>query len=297
MFHDRTYTAHDGTRIWCATDGQGPTLVLCDGIGCDGYIWPYLLDHFDERFTFVRWHYRGHGRSEDPADPERVTMQDITDDLHGALHLLAAEQRIQLPAILVGHSMGVQVILEYAHRFPQDVRALVPLCGSPGRPLDTFKDSDTFKTVLQPLLNAVKRAPHLAQTLWNSALNPTLSWLVASRTEVDPKRVRRVDFLPYLKHMGRVRIETFLSMLNALSEHDARPYLPDIHHPTLVFAGERDSFTPMRLSEDLVALLPHARLVVLPEGTHTAPLELPDLINQELERFLEAHHLTTPPAP
>jgi len=301
MLKHRKWTADDGTSIWYATDGRGPTMVLCDGIGCDGYIWPYILDHFDERFTFVRWHYRGHGNSGEPTDPQRVSIQDSCGDLHAILHHLEQEGTIQLPAVLVGHSMGVQVILEYAHTYPDDVRALVPICGSPGLPLDTFRDSDAFKTVLLPLLAAVERAPNLAQVLWQKAFHNPLSWVLATRTEVNPELVRRADFMPYLKHMGRVRIETFLRMLRHVAEHDARPFLHEIDVPVLVMAGAFDNFTPMHLSEEMVRALPQAELLVMPEGSHTAPLEMPDLLNTELERFIQAHHLDAPapriPAP
>lgn len=295
MLKHRKWIADDGTSIWYATDGKGPTMVLCDGIGCDGYIWPYLLDHLEGRFTFVRWHYRGHGNSAEPTDPNRVAIHDSCSDLHGILHHLAAEGVVRLPVILVGHSMGVQIILEYTHTYPDDVRALVPICGSPGRPLDTFRDSDAFRNVLQPLLSAVERVPNLAQVIWQNAFRNPLSWILATRTEVNPKLVRKSDFMPYLKHMGRVRIETFLRMLRHVAEHDARPYLAELDIPALVMAGALDGFTPMHLSEEMVAALPQAELVVFTEGSHTAPLEMPDLLNEALETFIQRFALDRMP--
>ena len=66
----------DGTRIhysvWDplevapggATDAPPPhTLVLCDGIGCDGYAWKYLIRHFQRTCRIIHWQYRGHGKS------------------------------------------------------------------------------------------------------------------------------------------------------------------------------------------------------------------------------------------
>ena len=68
----------DGTRIYWSATGQGaPALVCCDGIGCDGFAWKYLVRDFAPRQRIVRWHYRGHGRSGIPQDRSKVTVDDI----------------------------------------------------------------------------------------------------------------------------------------------------------------------------------------------------------------------------
>lgn len=294
MRHRAWYTAQDQTQVWYGLQGSGPTIVLCDGVGCDGYVWPYLMDHFDEDFTFVRWHYRGHGNSEEPQDPEHLDLPYLVGDLHGLLHQLKEEGRCELPVILMGHSMGCQVILDYAWHHPEDVRALVPICGSYGHPLDTFLNSKAFRSFFHSLLGAVDRIPNFANTLWTKGFTSPLSWPIASRTEVNAELVSRADFMPYLKHMGRISPRTFLRTLNYAAQHTTEPWLPEIQAPALVFAGENDNFTPMFLSERMVERLPDARLVVLPGGTHTAPLELPELINEALEVFFREQSLYAP---
>ncbi len=282
------HIAADGTAIWWGVDGEGPTLVLCDGIGCDGYVWPFLMDHFDDRYTFVRWHYRGHGNSDEPKDPDALSIQDLVADLRGILTELTERGLITQPVVLVGHSMGCQVILEYGLTHPGDVAAVIPICGSHGRPLDTFHDTPAFKKLLSPLIAAADRAPRVVGALWSRAMTNPLSWSVASRTEVNPELVRRRDFMPYLQHMGRIRPLTFLRMLRHAADHSTLDRLSGIRVPVLVVAGEYDGFTPMRLSEEMVAAMPYGELAVLNEGTHTAPLELPDVLNGYVERFLTA---------
>src|SRR5437868_11299376 len=147
--------APDGTRIHWSVTGQGaPALVCCDGIGCDGFAWKYIVRDFAPTHRIVRWHYRGHGRSGVPADRSRVTFEDICDDLSA---VLAATQTQE--AVLLGHSMGVQVALEHHKRFPQQVLGLVLICGSHGLPLDTFHDSRMLKNVFPSLLNAADKWP------------------------------------------------------------------------------------------------------------------------------------------
>jgi pimeloyl-ACP methyl ester carboxylesterase len=246
------------------------------------------MDHFDDRYTFVRWHYRGHGNSADPDDSDSLSIESLAADLHEILGRLVEDGEISLPVVLIGHSMGCQVVLEYALTYPDDVVGLVPLCGSHGRPLDSFRDTPGFKKLLSPLITAVDRAPRVAGVVWTHAMKNPLSWSLASRTEVNPELVRRRDFLPYLQHMGRIRPGTFLRMLQHAADHTTLDRLSGLDIPVLVVAGEQDNFTPMRLSEEMVAALPRGELMVLEGGTHTAPLEMPDLLNERLDGFLRA---------
>lgn len=60
--------------------------------------------------------------------------------------------------------------------------------------------------------------------------------------------------------------------------------LADVTAPTLLLQGDRDEVT-VEHSLSVVAALPSARLAVLP-GTHTLPLEHPQLVNELVISFL-----------
>jgi pimeloyl-ACP methyl ester carboxylesterase len=59
--------------------------------------------------------------------------------------------------------------------------------------------------------------------------------------------------------------------------------------PTLVIAGEKDLFTPVWVAERMATAIPKAELLVMPEGTHTALVENPLLMNLRIEVFLRDH--------
>lgn len=275
-----THIAADGTPLWWGVVGEGPALVLCDGFACDGFIWPYVIDHFHEDYRIVRWHYRGHGQSGVPDEETNVSIEQLCRDLHGLLRELDASD-----VILAGHSMGVQVILQYAALYPDDVRALLTICGTYKRPLDTFHNNDLLKTLLPYIDRVVNAAPDQVQSFW-AALTPSRFSKFASRVEINPRLVRQTDFLPYLEHVSQMNVQVFVRMLKELAEHTTEELLPDIVVPTLVIAGELDTFTPMHRSEELAVLLPNSELLVVPAGTHIAPLELPALVNGAIEKFL-----------
>lgn len=54
--------ARDGAVLCYRTCGSGPAVVLCDGIGCDGFIWKYLAPALEPHDTLI--HLRRHGSSD-----------------------------------------------------------------------------------------------------------------------------------------------------------------------------------------------------------------------------------------
>ena len=108
----------------------GPTpILLCDGIGCDGYVWRRLRPALTD-CRVLHPHYRGHGRTAAPRDPTRVAIADLADDMVAVLDDARVDQ-----AVLCGHSMGVQVALETRRRHPGRGAGLILIFGAPGNPL------------------------------------------------------------------------------------------------------------------------------------------------------------------
>jgi pimeloyl-ACP methyl ester carboxylesterase len=75
-------------------------------------------------------------------------------------------------------------------------------------------------------------------------------------------------------------------MLAEAGKHSALDLLPEIRVPALVIAGDIDTFTPPDLSRKMAADIPGAELLVVTGGSHTAPLEHPELVGSVLEDFL-----------
>jgi pimeloyl-ACP methyl ester carboxylesterase len=278
----------DGPLLSVRVTGQagGPAVLLCDGVGCDGYIWRYLRPVLERRCQVVHFHYRGHGQSEVPDDQRTMTIEQSARDAWTVLDHLGIQR-----ATLMGHSMGVQVILTAAHQHPERTVALVPMCGAFEKPLDTFQGSDVGSKLLPFLTGAALRYQVGLRKLWQRWVPTELAYQLAVATEINPKMIRRDDFLPYLTHMARLDPLVFLAFLQSAAHHSAREWLPQLQIPALVVAGLRDHFTPGRLQAELVQLLPDAELLEIPGGSHTAPLELPELIELRLELWSRARGL------
>jgi pimeloyl-ACP methyl ester carboxylesterase len=265
-----------------AANTHGVSLVFCDGILCDGFIWKYLWSDLAELCDVTHWHYRGHGRSGAPADKSRIDIQAHAADLKSVRDSVGDR-----PCIVVGHSMGTQVALEEWRLYPKNVKGLILICGSYGKVTQSFRGMPILDMILPKLMDIVDKQPDIVRAIW-SRIPPEMALKAALLArDVDPGHVRREDMLPYLKHMTHVDFPMFLRMLRAAGEHSAEEWLGDVDVPVLVVAGEKDTFTPASLSEWMAERIPNAELLMVEGGSHVAPIEQPELVSSRIRAFIE----------
>ena len=289
MERERYIKSFDGTELFTSSCGTGPVLVLCDGMGCAGFIWRHLRAALQPNFRVIHWNYRGHGLSGRPVDPDALGMAAFQADLRAVLDSYGLAS-----ATLLGHSMGVQVILDFALEHPERVTGLVPICGSYGRPLDTLHGNGAAAMVFPLLRNAMLRWPALGQGVWRGLMQSPMAYKFAELFEINPRLVSPADFIPYFEHLAGMDVTVFMRILDRMRHHTVEDRLIDICAPTLVVAGECDTFTPAWLSHRMQMLIPDAELLLIPGGTHVAPIEIPELLALRVERFLRERCAQTP---
>jgi pimeloyl-ACP methyl ester carboxylesterase len=263
--------------------------VCCNGVGVSIFFWKYVVEHYCDTHTVLLWDYRAHGRSD---RPDALATADLSirrhaNDLAIVMDAAGVEQ-----ALLLGHSMGCQVILEFHRLFPDRVLALVPMLGSAGRTLETFYDFKHSPMFFKAASALMERAGDRAHYVVRPILESPLAWWFARKASlVDPLYTRQSDMLPYMRHLASLDLRVFLRSVLLTNEHDAWDTLPHIRKPTLIVAAERDTFTPMWLSRKMAATIPGAELLVLAEASHAALIEQPDTIHHRIDRFLLERHV------
>ncbi|GAB4424261.1 MAG: hypothetical protein Kow0031_03160 [Anaerolineae bacterium] len=73
---------------------------------------------------------------------------------------------------------------------------------------------------------------------------------------------------------------------NNMQKWQAWPLLPKIQTPTLVITGERDSYFPRYVFDDLSRQIPHAEVYDVGAAKHKVQLERREAVNRAIERFM-----------
>ena len=119
-----TAASVDGIPLHWTSAGSGPhTLMLVHGWTCDDSSWSAQIPVLMTKYRVLTLDLPGHGKS------GKVEASKFSMDLFArAVEAVRAEARAER-LVLVGHSMGVPVIRQYARLYPQRVEALVLVDG------------------------------------------------------------------------------------------------------------------------------------------------------------------------
>jgi pimeloyl-ACP methyl ester carboxylesterase len=115
----------DGIPLHYTAAGKGPnTVILVHGWTCDSTVWSQQVPALARLYRVLAIDLPGHGQSGSPNDGK------LTMDLFArAIEAVRAEDHAD-NLVLVGHSMGTPVVIQYARLYPQHTRALVFVDGA-----------------------------------------------------------------------------------------------------------------------------------------------------------------------
>lgn len=284
-YREGTAKGWQGVPLRYTMYGEGePALVCCNGLGVSTFFWKYLIRHFADDHRVVTWDYRGHKKSGYPnkMTRDKFTMGANARDLAGVMDACEIDR-----AVLIGHSMGVQVILEFWKRYPERAAGLVPVCGPYGRPLDSFFHVPSVVGPLFDLVYAITTAyPRVVERLTRPVLRSRLPYHVSRLGLINPFLADFEDMVPYFDHLSQMDLQVFYLMAGEMQRHNARPWLHKIDVPTLVVGGTHDLFSPLELSIEMRDKIPDAEMLVLPRGSHTGMIEHPELLNLRIEKWI-----------
>ncbi|RJQ67617.1 alpha/beta hydrolase [Pseudonocardiaceae bacterium YIM PH 21723] len=278
-------TSADGTRIrvW-RTDREGPTVLLCPGLGTIPEAWPALLLP-ESGVRTLSWYHRGTMGSQRPADPKRIKLADHVADAIAVLDDAGIDR-----CIVMGWSFGVTVACELALRYPDRVSGLMLVAGAPG---------DLFGAIfgVPGIPESVRRTFAVAGTtalkvggglgnllLHNVPINDVTTFLARHSGFLLPG-AGQADVRKTLDRFRTHDWRWYFTLALALADIP-RQDLSGISCPTTVIAGKYDALVSLDSMTRPTATLPQAKLRVL-AASHFVPLEAPEVISEELEELVE----------
>lgn len=235
----------DGAPLHFEIEGQGPPLLLLNGIGLDLSAWGPLLQGLRGERRLVLLETRGSGLSGPP--PEPCTTARLAVDALALLDHLSLG-----PVDVLGFSLGGLVAQELALLAPDRIRSLVLAATAARLPGRTRRVLDAWRRLLLAGVDAdAFRREQFAwvfgpATLENDAM---FEGTLAARSGAPAPSVRG-----------------FAAQADACLAHDTRERASGINAPALVLAGEDDVLLPAAASETLAGLLPRGRFERHPGG-------------------------------
>ena len=189
----------DGIPIHFDLAGSGsPAIVFVHGWSCDRTYWRRQVDAFAATNLVVALDLAGHGES--GAGRADWTMRAFGDDVAAVIG--AADVR---DAVLVGHSMGGDVIVETALAVPDRVRALVWV--DVYRTLENPRLPEAAQALAEPYrLDFFAKAGALVRGMFLPTSNPDLVERVATDMASAPPEIA-VDVMAHTWGNQRALIE------------------------------------------------------------------------------------------
>jgi pimeloyl-ACP methyl ester carboxylesterase len=194
--------------------------------------------------------------------------------LEATLPAMAARLLREQPGrhVLVGCSMGGMLAMEMQRQAPERIDALA-LLGTTARP-------DTPGLIaLRTEASALFAAGRMDEVLRANVL-----------FAFHPNAARRPGLVDeYLGMIRRAGAGQLIAQNRAvMARIDSRPLLPRVQCPVLVACGEADQLTPAEVAREMVALIPHARLEIVPGAGHMLTMEQPERLARLLVDWVQS---------
>lgn len=252
----------NGLRLAYAEQGRrdGPAVIMLHGYTDSHRSFDLLRPHVPEGWRVIAVTARGHGQSDKPA--EGYDAADMASDVAALLDALSIER-----AVIVGHSMGATVALQFAADYPQRAAGLV-LIGA----FASFRGNDG----VAQLRNAVVAfQEHVDPEFVLAFQESTFAEMIPQRflDTVINESLRCPAFVWRAALDGQLRA----AVINAALRTQA---------PALLIRGEQDAFVPASDQLKLRDALPSARLFSMRGVGHAPHWERPAETSALIQGFV-----------
>jgi pimeloyl-ACP methyl ester carboxylesterase len=276
----------DGLRFH-AIDWGGPEraswIVLLHGLASQAHIWDLVAPRLAQRWRVIALDQRGHGLSDKP--DTGYDFASVTRDLDRFLQAAHSER-----PVLIGHSWGGSVALDFAAQQPERVIGLVLVDGG-FLEIGSRLDWPAAEKALEP--------PDLAGTPLAEIQANLRGWLGPAWSEATASiALNNFEVLPDQTIRPRLRKANHMKIVRAIWEYRPSPLYEKVRCPALLIPavppGPHDERPHKSIANKREAvalaerLLPHSRTLWMEDTLHDIPLHRPEELARAIEAFVEA---------
>jgi proline iminopeptidase len=251
------FAAVNGQKLYYVTLGRGvPVIFMHGGLGFDHQYFRPFLDPLADSAKLVFYDHLGHGRSDRPADFADLILARLSSDCDALATALGFDK-----FVLVGHSYGGFIALDFALRYPHRLVGLVLACTAP----------DLTSGMRYPLGGTAEQQAALHRLFAGAKENATDAALRANWSAAVPLYYNNAD--PPAGVVADVDSRTIYSTAGSLrgseilAGFDVISKLPNLATPTLVQYGAGDIWR-FGDNERLAKNIPAAKLTYFADSGH-----------------------------
>lgn len=260
----KEHTSRQGIRY--TTAGAGRPVILTHGMAASRYDWNAILPNLtDAGYQVYAPDLLGHGDSYKPEDPYDYTIET----LYSTFDIWIDELQLDMPALLVGHSLGGYLSLLYARRRPERVDGL------------TLIDPFYSLNQLPPFLHIFRQRPEWGE----KAIRVVPGWLIEWFMGWDPDT--GANFSPYARRQiandYKRASPHFVYIIRQVP--DLTPVMTEINTPALVIWGSRDRTLNPGSFPRILRHMPNASGFQIPNSGHQPHIGRPELVSSRTLGF------------
>jgi pimeloyl-ACP methyl ester carboxylesterase len=227
------------------------SLIFIHGSGGDHSAWSHQYARLHKYYNILAIDLPGHGRSKGSGESDVGNYCLWVKKLLDSLPLKNI--------ILVGHSLGAAITLQFALNYPQKIEGIVAVGGGMKMPVN----------------------PSLLEFL---KTNPVESIELICKFSV-AKANREKFMAPLMKNLAQARIDVLQGDLLACDKLDLTEELRKISLKVLVICGAEDKMTPPEFSRQITEGISGAKLCLIEGAGHMVMMERPEEFNEALNNF------------
>ncbi|MCM8711485.1 alpha/beta hydrolase [Clostridium sp. SYSU_GA19001] len=260
----------EGVKNFVVEKGKGKNIIFINGIAACVYTWRAVLDILSREFHVFGVDFKGTGFSDKPEGEYSINV--FTNQLVGLMKYFNMDK-----AVLVGNSLGGEVALDFAVKYPEKVSKLV-LIDSAG-----YMKNKKMMRILVRLSRYKVISSILKKCITRNFIKKIAQWAVFDDKIVD---VKMVD--SYYKTMNtKGGFSAFIELVKNLSYTEFNyEQVKNIKSSTLIIWGKEDKWIPVSDAFRLHQDIKNSKLVILNDCGHGPQEEKPEKVAELIRDFI-----------
>ena len=237
-------------------DKEKSTILLMHGSGLSHIVWSFHEQFYSTQgFNVLSVDLPGHGNSEGPS---LQSIEEISDWIKSLMKKLNIEK-----IIIIGHSQGALVGIDFAARYPELILRLVLVAGSYKMPVN------------QDLIDYAESGDEKAIILM-------MKWgYEGSKAFIGGNPVKKI-----INSSREIR-EILAVDLNACNNYkDGKESLGKINCPTLCIFGELDKMAPLEVGNKMASMIKNSEKRIITDCGHMIIFEKAFEMRKIVKEFL-----------